>query len=108
MERKELIRIIGGGQDSQWGKQFRQQDRVYDKKGVSIAINAVGNNGCVVRRYKKIIECPEIAFESVKALNAYPNGTCRTIKAQYIKNGLNNFFRTDNYGATGVIRKRRK
>lgn len=53
MEKKELIRIIGGVADSQWGKQFRQQDRVYDKRGISIAINAVGNNGCVVRRYVK-------------------------------------------------------
>lgn len=47
-------------------------------------------------------------FVDGKALNAYPNGTCRTLKAQYVKNGLNNFFRTDSFGATGVIRKRKK
>lgn len=40
-----------------------------------------------------------------KSLNTYPNGTCRTIKSQYIKNGTNNFTRTDHFGATGVIRK---
>jgi hypothetical protein len=53
MERKELIRLVGGVQDTQWGKEFRQQDRVYDKRGVAIAINAAANNGLVVKRFGK-------------------------------------------------------
>ena len=47
-------------------------------------------------------------FVDGRAINAYPNGTCRTLKSQYIKNGLNNFSRADSFGATGVIRKRKK
>lgn len=36
-------------------------------------------------------------------LNPMPDGTCRTIKAQYYKNSLGNFIRGGGYGATGVI-----
>lgn len=36
-------------------------------------------------------------------LNPEPNGMCRTIKAQYYRNSLNNFLRGGGYGATGVI-----
>ena len=46
-----------------------------------------------------------VILKAHRSLNAYPNGTCRTIKSQYIKNGTNNFTRTDHFGATGVIRK---
>lgn len=40
-----------------------------------------------------------------KALNPYKDGTARTIKSQYWKNGITNFIVKDAYGATGVIRK---
>lgn len=40
-----------------------------------------------------------------KALNAYPNGTARTIKAQYCKNSAANFVLETSYGATGVLRR---
>lgn len=30
-------------------------------------------------------------------------GVCRTIKAQYCKNSLTNFFEAGSFGATGVI-----
>ena len=36
-------------------------------------------------------------------LNPMPDGTCRTIKAQYYKNSLGNFIRGGGYGATAVI-----
>ena len=39
----------------------------------------------------------------IAPLNATPDGVCRTIKAQYGKNSLNNFMRTDGFGATAVI-----
>lgn len=32
-----------------------------------------------------------------------PDGTCRTIKSQYQKNGIDNFENQSSYGATGVI-----
>ena len=34
--------------------------------------------------------------------NLSEDGTCRTIKAQYYKNGFANFIRGGGYGATGV------
>jgi hypothetical protein len=36
-------------------------------------------------------------------LNPEPDGTSRTIKAQYFKNSLANFIRGGGYGATAVI-----
>ena len=38
----------------------------------------------------------------IEPYNPYDDGTCRTIKAQYYKNGMANFKRTDGLGATGV------
>lgn len=38
----------------------------------------------------------------IEPYNPYDDGTCRTIKAQYYKNGMANFNRTDGLGATGV------
>lgn len=38
-----------------------------------------------------------------KPFNTYPDGTSRTIKAQYYKNSTSNFERTDSFGATGVL-----
>lgn len=32
-----------------------------------------------------------------------PDGTCRTIKSQYYKNGFANFIRVGGYGTTAVI-----
>ena len=36
-------------------------------------------------------------------MNPEPDGTCRTIKAQYYKNSLSNFIRGGGYGATAVF-----
>ena len=36
-------------------------------------------------------------------INTEPDGSCKTIKAQYYKNGVANFIRGGHYGATGVI-----
>lgn len=36
-------------------------------------------------------------------LNPMPDGSCRTIKAQYQQSSLANFIRGGGYGATGVI-----
>lgn len=36
-------------------------------------------------------------------INTEPDGSCKTIKAQYYKNGVANFVRGGHYGATGVI-----
>ena len=41
--------------------------------------------------------------KKVAPFNAEADGTCRTIKAQYYKNGFVNFFIGGDYGATGVL-----
>ena len=46
-------------------------------------------------------------FRGGYALNPYKDGTVRTIKYQYQKNGISNFLAKDSFGATGVIRKRK-
>lgn len=56
----------------------------------------------------KILVESEDDFKSIGGrrigpLNIYQGGVCRTIKAQYGKNSLNNFTRVDNFGATAVI-----
>lgn len=39
-----------------------------------------------------------------KMFNPMPDGTCRTIKSQYYKNGFANFIRVEGaYAATAVI-----
>ena len=43
--------VIGGVGDM-WGKQFRNQYRVLDKKLVSYAINASAFNGLYVKKWK--------------------------------------------------------
>lgn len=42
------------------------------------------------------------AVEEVEIVNAYPDGTSRTIKAQYAKTSAANFVREGTYGATGA------
>ena len=39
----------------------------------------------------------------VLPINPMPDGSCRTIKAQYQQSSLANFIRGGGYGATGVI-----
>ena len=42
-------------------------------------------------------------MKKVIPMNPMPDGTCRTIKAQYQQSSLANFIRGGGYGATGVI-----
>lgn len=42
-------------------------------------------------------------MKRIEPLNPDDEGLCRTIKAQYAKNGFQNFFRDGSYAATGVI-----
>ena len=44
---------IIGGVGNLWGKQFHQQNRVYNVKGISPVLNAMANNGLYVRKVKK-------------------------------------------------------
>lgn len=99
------------------GKETQQQDRIYDPNEVMTALTA-GLHG----RYN-ILQlphgynkggmkdiCPTItknAFENnnfvVIGYNTMPDGTARTIKAQYSRNGASNFMRQDGYAATGAL-----
>lgn len=46
--------------------------------------------------------CNQAVVEAVETVNAYPDGTSRTIKAQYAKTSAANFVREGTYGATGA------
>ena len=43
------------------------------------------------------------ALAGLRAFNTEDDGSCRTIKAQYYKNGFVNFFMRGDRGATGVV-----
>lgn len=43
--------ILLGGVGNKWGEQYHQQDRVYDRLGISPAVNASANNGGVIRKW---------------------------------------------------------
>lgn len=45
----------------------------------------------------------EQLLKKVVPINPMEDGTARTVKSQYYKNGFANFFRTDSFGATGVL-----
>lgn len=45
----------------------------------------------------------EQRLRRVVPLNQMPDGTARTVKSQYYKNGFVNFFIQGSYGATGVL-----
>ena len=50
---EKVILVVGGVNDSIWGSQFKQQDRVIDKKKCSYAINTINYNGLVIRKWKR-------------------------------------------------------
>jgi DNA (cytosine-5)-methyltransferase 1 len=135
-EQHTAIPMCVGGIDKgnkKFGKQFAQQDRIYDGSKVATALttrnnaNGVGNvnqDGTAVcipvltrdraekrqngRRFK---DDGEEAFTLTSqdkhgvalGVNTETDGTSRTIKAQYAKNSLANFIRTDSLGATGAM-----
>ena len=51
-ERLNNPKVIGGV-GNRWGKQFKQQSRVLDRKHVSYAVNAAGFNGLYVKKWKR-------------------------------------------------------
>lgn len=61
-----------------------------------------GNTDCFVAEPK----VQQIDNLVVEPLNPYEDGTARTIKSQYYKNGRANFARQDGLGATGVVQNR--
>ena len=48
------VKVIGGVSDKQWGKQFKQQYRVLDKKQCSYAINTAGFNGLTIKKCSEL------------------------------------------------------
>ena len=62
-------------------------------EGIKPLRNLSINQGNGLQRPTKNIIC----------LNPMPNGTCRTIKSQYFKNSVANFFYQGTYGASGVL-----
>lgn len=51
--------------------------------------------------------CVEIVSNNTEPFNTDKDGLCRTIKAQYYKNGMANFKDNGSFGATGVIQNYR-
>ena len=65
-----------------------QRGRIYNSNGISPALNTCGGGGLEPK-----IMC---------SINPEKDGTCRTIKAQYGKTSLANYYRTGSMGATGI------
>jgi hypothetical protein len=53
MELVEKVVVCKGGYGGNWGKQFHQQDRAYDRKFIASTINASGNNGGIIKKWMK-------------------------------------------------------
>ncbi len=96
------------------GGNVQTQNVVIDKIPIDLSINEPkekaisncimeGDNGISNKQSSGngVIECQNLKTE--EALNTMPDGTCRTIKSQYAKNGIDNFVNQSSFGATGVI-----
>lgn len=92
--------IAGHLSKSDWGGhiQPREQDFVVDVQGICMSIPASYS-----RHPFKILTEERCANREVLPLNPMPDGTCRTLKYQYQKNGIANFIRQGSFAATGVI-----
>ena len=71
-----------------WDKIYESARRYYSPDGISPTLHTCGGGNTET----KIIE----------SINTEPDGTCRTIKAQYAKTSKANFEYSGTYGATGV------
>lgn len=83
------IKLVGNAYypDKDYGTGYA--GATYDSSGISAMLTTMGGDNrepCVVEGF-----------------NDYPDGTSRTIKAQYFKNSLANFTRQDGLGATAVL-----
>lgn len=56
----------------------------------------------LTKRLKDVLEPVVDEKYYIEPINTEPDGTSRTIKAQYYKNSTANFLRKDSFGATGV------
>jgi hypothetical protein len=99
MNANDLI-IAGHLSKTMWGGQIqpREQDFVVDARGICMSIPASYSR----HPFKVLIE-ERCTKKEVLPLNPMPDGTCRTLKYQYQKNGIANFIREGSFAATGVI-----
>lgn len=140
--------VIGGVGEINFGKQYRQGNRVYASDKISPALLANNGNasgGSILinepllikeatqKGYAEAYDGDSISLDQPNSetrrgrvgnqisntlttscnigvvqceplpLNAYKDGTCRTIKAQYQNSSLANFTREGSYAATGVV-----
>ena len=56
--------LLMGGVGTIWGKQFHEQNRVYSRSGVSVAVSASSINGLYVRKWKRKLSTSEITMGS--------------------------------------------
>ena len=102
--------VVGGVGEKDFGKQYRQGNRIYDTKCVSPALMANNGNasgGSLLILDQQIVDTPAFAQTDnviIAPLNPSPDGTCRTIKAQYAKTSEANYKNTGSRGATGVMK----
>lgn len=78
------------------GKMYKQERRVYRTNGIAPAVLTSGGATVKSRFWKKPIP-----------INTMDDGTARTIKHQYYKNGRANFKYQNTWGATGVMKELR-
>ena len=53
MATEKMVVVIGGVSEKLWGKQFKQQFRVIDKKQINYALNTASYNGLVIKKWRK-------------------------------------------------------
>lgn len=101
-------KLIGGIGGINFGKQWRQGNRIYDSNGIAMCLMAqpIGNAGGNSYLFK-VEESEKERLNGLCAeivpLNADDDGLCRTIKSQYYKNSKSNFTRTTgSMAATGA------
>ena len=92
-------KLIGGIGVINFGKQWRQGNRIYDSNGIAMCLMAqpIGNAGGNSYLYQ-VEENEEERLNDlcaeIEPLNADDDGLCRTIKSHYYKNSKSNFTKT--------------
>ena len=85
-----------------------------NKNKNTVVIGVIDTGGFETANARRIVDAGGVLLQpcyqgisktlSGYVLNPMPDGTSRTIKNQYYKNGISNFLSTGTFGATGVIK----
>lgn len=108
MEESYVIGGLGEKQSNN-GRQFFQQDRVYQMGRTSLCIPSQIPDGSYkyldVKKIMAIDEQNNNRIAECYPLNTMDDGLCRTIKTQYAQTSVQNFESQGTFGATGCVQK---